>query len=115
MPGAQRDRRKAGDEHDLDAGLLLGGAARQLDAVEPGHDHIGEQQVEGHLGELGQRVQAVTDRHHLVTGPAQGLGQELAHGVVVFRQQDLRHQPMSSQNILPPGAGIAEPESDYTL
>ena len=38
-----------------------------------------------------QRAQAVAHGDHLVAGPAQGLGQELAHAVVVFSEQNMCH------------------------
>ena len=45
--GIQRHRGEAGDEHDLDVGVELGGAAGELDAVHLRHDDVGEQQLEG--------------------------------------------------------------------
>src|SRR5689334_3102170 len=53
--GAQRDRGKAGDEHDAgfrrDRGDMLG----KLDAVHLGHDDVGQQQVEALLADQRDR------------------------------------------------------------
>src|SRR5207237_2454001 len=44
--GIKRDRREAGDEHDLDVGVELGGAAGELDAIHLRHYDVGQQQLE---------------------------------------------------------------------
>ena len=89
--GIERDRGKTGDEHDLDVGIELGGAAREFDAVHLRHDDIGEQQLERLLAQTLIGGKAVVVGHDLVAGVLQRLDQEPAHVDVVFRKQDFGH------------------------
>ena len=87
----ERHRGKAGDEHDLERGIELGGPARQFDAVHLGHDDVGQEQVEAGLLDFLEGAQALAEAGHVVAGLLQRLHQEVPHVVVVFRKQDLRH------------------------
>ena len=67
----QRDRGKPGDEHDADAGLARRHPPRQLDPVDPGHHHIGEQEVEFGVARALERLLAIGNRLDRVARPAQ--------------------------------------------
>jgi hypothetical protein len=55
----ERDRGEAGDEHDLDVGVELGGPARQLDAVHLRESYTGRLRLGGalHLPKLVANLQ----------------------------------------------------------
>ena len=89
--GIERDRGKAGDEHDLDVGVEFGGAAREFDAVHFRHHDIGQQELVGFFPQPLIGRQAVIVGGHVKTGILQRLDQEAAHIGIVFSQQDFRH------------------------
>jgi len=69
--------------------------ARQFDAVHLRHHDIRQQQIKAPLGQYRQGLVALTHGKHFMTRPFQGAAQEMPHGIIVFRQQDLRHFPTS--------------------
>ena len=91
--GVERHRREAGDEHDLDVGIELGGAAGELDAVHLGHHDVGEQELERLLAQplIGGKPVVVGD--HVVAGVLQRLDQKAPHVGVIFGKENLRHRP----------------------
>ena len=78
-------------------GVELGRARGQFDSVEPGHDDVGEEEVERHFPQafisLGNRRRTRSRRGPRVL---QRLGQEPAHGFIVFGKDNLRHLPARS-------------------
>ena len=92
--GIQRHGGKAGDEHDFQARIDLGGAPRQLDPVHTGHDDVGQQQFIS-AGRLAQGVQpflAIRHSVHVMAGAVERLGQKITHGVIVFCEQNAGHR-----------------------
>ena len=89
--GVERDRGEAGDEHDLDVGVELGGAAGKLDAVHLGHHDIGEQKLERLLAQPLIGRQPVVIGGHVESGILQRFDQKAPHIGIVFSQKDFRH------------------------
>src|SRR5580693_3770753 len=85
--GIERDRSKAGNEHDFDIGIELGGTAGKFDAVHLRHDDVGEQKLERLLTQALIGGQAVVVGSNVETGILQRLDQETPHVDVVFRKQ----------------------------
>src|SRR5215472_12858049 len=102
--GIKRHRGKAGDEHDLDVGVELGGAARELDAVHLGHHDVGEQQLERLLAQPLVGRPAVVVGNDIEAGILQRLDQEAPHVEVVFRKQDFGHSCSKSGGRRPPSS-----------
>ena len=101
VAGLERHGGEAGDEHDPEVRAVLGGAARQLDPVEPRHDHVGQQEVDVLLlGQGGQGVDPVADRPHPVPGALQRFGEEAAHAVIVFGKKYERHSAFACGSAL---------------
>ena len=66
-------------------------APGQFDPVEAGHHDVGKEKIEHVALERFQRALAIGIVLHLVPGPAKCRRQEGAHGIVVFREEDLGH------------------------
>ncbi|CDX44201.1 hypothetical protein MPLDJ20_60520 [Mesorhizobium plurifarium] len=109
--GIERDRGKAGDEHHLEVGIDLGGAAGKLDAVHLGHDDVGQKQRERFLAQPLIGAGAIVEIAYLVAGAFQRLDEEAAHIVIVFRQQNACHHIPSESPApsLPPGKAVNHP------
>ncbi len=88
----QGDGGEAGDEDDPQGGMQVAGAARQFDAVDPRHDHVGQEQIDLVAGGPAQRRIAVAQGAHLVPGAAQRAGEEYPDAVVVFGEKDACHE-----------------------
>lgn len=88
---AQGDGGEAGDEHDAQLRPEIIGAARQLNAVEPRHDHIGEQQIDRAFADPGERGIAIAYGMHIVAGATQGARQKDPEIVVVLGEKNTRH------------------------
>lgn len=69
----------------------MAGTAHKLDAVDAGHDDIGDQQIDRVLGDIGERRVAVRQVVHLVPGPPQSVGEENANIFVVLNEEDTSH------------------------
>ena len=87
--GGERHGGEAGDEHDPQLGIARGGLAGHLDAVEPGHDDVGQQQVPL-LVQHGGRLVAIGAGGDVIAGPLQGAGEEAPEAVVVFGEDTPR-------------------------
>ena len=103
--GVQRDGGKAGDEHDLDVGIELGGAAREFDAVHFRHHDIGEQQFERLFAQPLIGRKPVVVGHDVEAGILQRLDQKPPHVGIVFGEQDFRQIVTHALNrsLNPPG------------
>src|SRR6185437_14787812 len=104
------DGGEAGDEHDAQLGEERADPARQLDAVDPRHHHIGEKEVEIAVAGERQGGVAVADGAHLVAGALERAGQEGAHVVIILGEEYSRHH--ASDRKVParqsgPAAGLA--------
>jgi hypothetical protein len=82
------DRAERGHQDHHPLGIVGAGARGQLEAVEPGHLEVGEQQLGGELGELGQRLEAVGGGLDLIALVAQELGQRGPRVGLVVDDQD---------------------------
>jgi N-formylglutamate amidohydrolase len=108
---AQSHGRKAGNEHDAEVRPDVIGAAREFDAVQPGHDDIGEQQIDRPLAHPGERRIAVAHGMDFMPGPAQRAGEEETEIVVVLSEENARHD--GSQDVY--SLAIPQPARDSLL
>src|SRR5579883_438367 len=93
----------AGHQQDLHLRIILAGLQCERDAVEFGHDDVGQQQVEASAGQGAERGGAVRNRRHIVTGMAQRTRDEGAYRRVILRHQDPRHGHPEAQ---PPASKV---------
>src|ERR1700730_9345536 len=91
--GVERDRGKAGDEHDLDVGVEFGSAARELNPVHLRHNDVGQQKLEGLLAQPLVSGKTVVERDDLVARILQGSHQKAAHVAIIFGKNDFCHRP----------------------
>jgi len=90
--GAQADRREAGDKHHLDVRRQQRCLLRQLDAIHPRHNDIGEEQIKV-LGLLQQPIGivAIVDRADHITRALKRTRKILAHRLIIFGQKNFEH------------------------
>jgi len=88
----ESDGGEAGNEHDLEIGLQLGGALGHFDAIGARHDDIGQQQVVGALVERQNSRVAIGATDNIIAGALQGARQKAADGILIFGKENFLHR-----------------------
>ena len=81
------DRAVAGEDHDLGVGQLALGLGQDLQAADPIHDQVGDDDVEGLFLDQPQALAAAGGHDALVADPLEALGHGVGVGFIVVDHQ----------------------------
>src|SRR5690606_32797013 len=82
---------EAGDQYDAQGRVLGARTPGELDAVEPRHDDVGDEQLELLTRDELEGIGAVVDGDHVVSCPLESACQEISERSVIFGEQNTSH------------------------